>query len=65
MTERVDPPREVVKCGVCTNQMKCIGKLPEIQAKRAVRVFRCYGCNNVTSEPWEGRAGAGLKATEE
>ena len=55
MNERTDPPHAdepIVKCDICGDQMKCLAKLPETRIKRAVRVFRCYGCNNVTSEPW-------------
>ena len=53
MNERADPSREapIAKCDVCGGEMKCLGKLPEIRTKKAVQVFRCYGCNNVTSEP--------------
>jgi hypothetical protein len=56
MKERMTdaPPREspIANCDVCGGEMKRLGKLPASRTKKAVRVYRCYGCNNVTSEPW-------------
>jgi hypothetical protein len=48
------PPREspIANCDVCGGEMKRLGKLPASRTKKAVRVYRCYECNNVTSEPW-------------
>jgi hypothetical protein len=37
-------------CGECGADMKQLGKLPAIARHPAIRVFRCYGCDNVVSE---------------
>jgi hypothetical protein len=54
MNQAADPQREAptCKCEVCGENMKLLGNLPDTQSFAAARVFRCYGCNNVTSEQW-------------
>jgi hypothetical protein len=37
-------------CEGCGEQMIHLGNLPSVLAKPALKVFRCYGCNNVVSE---------------
>ena len=37
-------------CGECGADMKQLGKLPAVSRYPAIRVFRCYGCDNVVSE---------------
>jgi hypothetical protein len=37
-------------CEKCDLQMTLLGSLPAIALRAAVRVFRCYACNNVV---WE------------
>jgi hypothetical protein len=34
----------------CGNQMTYLGDLPQSRGKPAIRIFRCYHCNNVVSE---------------
>jgi hypothetical protein len=35
----------------CGKEMSHLGDLPQSRGKPAIHVFRCYGCNNVVSEP--------------
>ena len=52
MSAQIHNPQIATReCGNCHAQMQQLGKLPAIQAKRALKVFRCYGCNNVEVEP--------------
>jgi len=37
-------------CDGCDKPMTYLGKLPKVGRKPAVFVFRCLGCNRVTSE---------------
>jgi hypothetical protein len=37
-------------CKQCGVTMALVGKLPSVQDQPEVRVFRCYGCNQVASE---------------
>jgi hypothetical protein len=37
-------------CEKCDLEMVLLGKLPGVALHVAVRVFRCYVCNNVISE---------------
>jgi hypothetical protein len=37
-------------CGECGADMKQLGKLPAVALYPAIRVFRCYRCDNVVSE---------------
>jgi hypothetical protein len=37
-------------CDGCDKPMIYLGKLPQVGRKPAVFVFRCFGCNRVTSE---------------
>jgi len=46
------PEEPTCKCDVCGEEMKLLGNLPDTQNFAAARVFRCYRCNNVTSEQW-------------
>jgi hypothetical protein len=38
-------------CDGCGRPMSYLGKLPQAGRKPAVFVYRCFGCNRVTSEP--------------
>jgi hypothetical protein len=35
----------------CGRQMTHLGDLPQSRGKPAIRIFRCYGCDNVVSAP--------------
>jgi len=37
-------------CEECGADMKQLGKLPAVSLYPAIRVFRCYRCDNVVSE---------------
>jgi len=37
-------------CEQCGADMKQLGKLPAVSMHPALKVFRCYACNNVISE---------------
>jgi hypothetical protein len=37
-------------CDKCTAEMTHLADLPAYQGRDAIRVFRCYVCNNVVSE---------------
>jgi hypothetical protein len=41
----VQPP----VCEQCAAAMKFVGKLPSVQHRPEVRVFRCLSCNQVAS----------------
>jgi hypothetical protein len=45
------PVRDTRECENCHAQMEQFGKLPAVLTKQAVKVFRCYGCNRIASEP--------------
>jgi hypothetical protein len=48
--EQTDQPPPTI-CGQCGQPMRSIGKLPRRGAKAALEIFRCYGCDNVLSQP--------------
>jgi hypothetical protein len=39
-------------CDKCNAEMLHLSDLPDYLGRDAVRIFRCYGCNNVVSEEW-------------
>lgn len=39
------------RCEKCSADMKQLGELPALSTHAAVKIFRCYGCDNVVSEP--------------
>jgi hypothetical protein len=39
------------ECSTCHAQMKLVGKLPAINDRIALKVFRCYGCNSIQTAP--------------
>jgi hypothetical protein len=45
--EPIEPSRICEKCDL---EMTLLGNLPAVELRAAVRVFRCYACNNVA---WE------------
>jgi hypothetical protein len=38
-------------CEKCNAVMKQLGELPALSIHAAIKVFRCYGCDHVVSEP--------------
>jgi hypothetical protein len=38
-------------CEKCNAAMKQLGELPALSIHAAIKVFRCYGCDHVVSEP--------------
>jgi hypothetical protein len=38
-------------CEKCSAVMKQLGELPALSNHAALKVFRCYGCDHVVSEP--------------
>jgi hypothetical protein len=48
--EQVEQNDRTRICGECGAEMKQLGKLPAVSRYPAIRVFRCYGCDNVVSE---------------
>jgi hypothetical protein len=38
-------------CDGCGKPISYLGKLPQAGRKPAVFIYRCFGCNRVTSEP--------------
>jgi hypothetical protein len=42
-------PRRI--CEKCSAVMKQLGELPAMSNHAAIKVFRCYGCDHVVSEP--------------
>lgn len=38
-------------CERCGNEMRHLANLTALRVAPAVKVFRCYGCNNVASVP--------------
>jgi len=53
MTIAAHPPAlaSPPKCEVCGVRMAYVGQLPAILSKAALRVFRCYGCNEIKTAP--------------
>ena len=49
------PQREAptCRCEICGEKMKHLGSLPNTPSFPAAKVFRCYACNNVTSQQGE------------
>jgi hypothetical protein len=47
-------------CQKCDLVMVLLGKLPGVALRVAVRVIRCYVCNNVISEEWKSASVGGL-----
>jgi hypothetical protein len=45
-----DPP-PMRNCEKCNAVMKQLGELPALSIHAAIKVFRCYVCNHVVSEP--------------
>jgi hypothetical protein len=39
-------------CELCDAEMTHLSDLPSFLGRAAMRVFRCYVCNNVVSEEW-------------
>jgi hypothetical protein len=39
-------------CEKCEAEMTHLSDLPSFLGRAAVRIFRCYACNNVISEVW-------------
>ena len=39
-------------CDLCGERMKQLGTLPDSLTGPAIRVFRCYACNHVASDPF-------------
>ena len=37
-------------CSNCAREMLLIGRLPGIELRRRVMVYRCEGCNNVVAQ---------------
>jgi hypothetical protein len=37
-------------CEKCNSEMRQLGAFPAIVARAAVKIFRCYDCNNVVSD---------------
>jgi hypothetical protein len=49
--ETPDKPTEPSRiCEKCALEMTLLANLPAIALRAAVRVFRCYACDNVVSE---------------
>jgi len=38
-------------CEQCGADMKRLGKLPAVSRHPAIKVFRCYACDHIVSEP--------------
>jgi len=38
-------------CEKCSAAMKQLGELPALSIHAAIKVFRCYACDHVVSEP--------------
>jgi hypothetical protein len=38
-------------CEKCNAVMKQLGELPALSIHAAIKVFRCYACDHVVSEP--------------
>jgi DNA-directed RNA polymerase subunit N (RpoN/RPB10) len=47
--ESAPPPRT---CEKCKAEMAHLSDWPSFLEKVAVRIFRCYTCDNVVSEAW-------------
>jgi hypothetical protein len=45
--QNTPPPR---LCEKCNSEMQQMGALPAMVARAALRIFRCYVCNNVVSD---------------
>jgi hypothetical protein len=46
-----DEPKEPLRiCEKCDLEMTLLGHLPAFALQAAVRIFRCYVCDNVVSE---------------
>ncbi len=43
-----NPPR---LCEKCNAVMKQLGELPSLSIHAAIRIFRCYVCDHVVSDP--------------
>ena len=43
--------RETRECKNCHARMEQLGKLPGILTKPALKIFRCFECNEVKAEP--------------
>jgi hypothetical protein len=39
-------------CEKCKAEMTHLGDLPSLLGRAAIRIFRCYVCDNVVSEDW-------------
>jgi hypothetical protein len=44
-------PTPATRCAQCGEPMRCIGLLPRRGVRTALEIFRCYGCDNVVSQP--------------
>jgi hypothetical protein len=40
-------------CEKCKAEMTQLNDLPSLLGRSAIRIFRCYVCDNVVSENWE------------
>jgi hypothetical protein len=38
-------------CKSCGTAMTLLGRLPSIRLRRSIKVYRCYSCDTVISEP--------------
>jgi hypothetical protein len=45
-----DQYRPSRSCNECAADMKHLSDLPSFLGRAAVRIFRCYACNNVVAE---------------
>jgi hypothetical protein len=46
-----DQGKRLRSCEKCCADMKQLGQLPALSIHAAIRVFRCYACDHVVSEP--------------
>jgi hypothetical protein len=44
-------PNPMRICEKCDTVMKQLGELPALSIHAAIKVYRCYGCDHVVSEP--------------
>ena len=46
-----DQDNAVRRCEKCDSEMKQLGELPALSIHAAIKVFRCYVCDHVVSDP--------------
>jgi hypothetical protein len=52
----VAPDKPIIptrSCKKCKAEMTHLSDLPSFLGRPAIRIFRCYVCDNVVSEKWE------------